>query len=99
MKKVTLSLVIIISLFSCNSVKNMDTSNLSKATVLLSSLNSSSSVQQIVSLFSLLDSNEDKAISTTEAIGSIAEHFMRLDADRNSSLDITELTGLSSLLK
>ena len=71
---------------------------MSEATVLLSSLNSSSSVQQIVSLFSLLDSNKDKSISSTEAIGSIAEHFRVLDADRNSRIDITELTGLSRLL-
>ena len=99
MKKIALSLALVISVFSCNSLKSMDTSNITQAATLLGSLSSNSTVQQITSLFSLLDANNDEAISTTEAIGSVAENFTTLDEDNNSSLNLTELTGLLGLLK
>ena len=99
MKKVVLSLTVAATLFSCNSVKDVNTSTLSQAATLLSSLSSNSTVQQITSLFNLLDTNNDEAISSTEAIGSVAENFNVLDTDSNSSLNLTELTGLLSLLK
>ncbi|MCK0131415.1 hypothetical protein MWU59_07850 [Flavobacteriaceae bacterium F08102] len=99
MKKTILSLTVIVALGSCNSVKDVNTTTLSQATTLLSSLSSNSTVQQITQLFNLLDSNKDKAISTTEAIGSVAENFKVLDADNNSSLNLTELTSLLTLLK
>jgi hypothetical protein len=51
------------------------------------------------SLFSLLNSNKDESISSTEAIGSVAENYNLLDTDKSSGLDLTELTGLLGLLK
>ena len=56
-------------------------------------------MQQVTSLFTLLDINKDEEISTTEAIGSVEENFNVLDTDNSSSLNLTELTGLLSLLK
>jgi Ca2+-binding EF-hand superfamily protein len=70
-----------------------------EAATILSSLSSNSTVQQISTLFTLLDINKDSAISTTEAIGSIEENFSVLDTDNNSSLNLTELQGLLALLK
>ena len=100
MKKITLSLVLVITMFSCNSIKNMgSTSNIKQAATLLSSLSSNATVQQITTLFTLLDTNKDEVIGTTEAIGSVAENFNVLDTDNSSSLNLTELTGLLSLLK
>lgn len=99
MKKIVLSIVLVGTMFSCDSLKNVNTSNIAQATTLLSSLSSNSTVQQISSLFTLLDANKDSAISTTEAIGSISENFGVLDKDNNSSLNLTELTGLLGLLK
>lgn len=99
MKKVLLSLSVVITMFSCDSVKNVNTSNISDAATLLSSLSSNSTVQQISTLFGLLDTNNDEAISSTEAIGSVSDNFNVLDTDNNSSLNLTELTGLLSLLK
>ena len=99
MKKTILSLSMVVTLFSCNSVKDINTSTVSQAATLLSSLSSNSTVQQITSLFSLLDINNDKAISSTEAIGSVADNFNVLDKDSNSTLNLTELTGLLGLLK
>ncbi|WP_055444888.1 hypothetical protein [Lacinutrix himadriensis] len=99
MKKVVLTLAISIGLFSCDSVKNVNTSTVSQAATLLSSLSSNATVQQISSLFSLLDANKDEAISSTEAIGSVSENFNTLDTDNNSSLNLSELTGLLGLLK
>ncbi|NRD20106.1 hypothetical protein HNV08_08595 [Winogradskyella eckloniae] len=99
MKKIILSLAVVMTLFSCDSVKNVNTSNLSDAATLLSSLSSNSTVQQITTLFGLLDTNKDEAISSTEAIGSVADNFNVLDTDSNSSLNLTELTGLLGLLK
>lgn len=99
MKKVALSFVLITTMFSCNSLKNVDTASISQAATLLSSLSSNSTVQQISSLFSLLDTNKDAAISSTEAIGSVAENFNVLDTDNSSGLNLTELTGLLGLLK
>lgn len=84
---------------NCNSVKDVNTSSISQAATLLSSLSSNSTVQQITSLFNLLDSNNDESISSNEAIGSVAENFDVLDIDSSSSLNLTELTGLLSLLK
>ncbi|WP_299100069.1 hypothetical protein [uncultured Winogradskyella sp.] len=99
MKKILLSLAVVITIFSCDSVKNVNTSNLSDAATLLGSLSSNSTVQQITTLFGLLDTNKDEAISSTEAIGSVSDNFNVLDTDNNSSLNLTELTGLLSLLK
>ncbi|SDH56493.1 EF-hand domain-containing protein [Winogradskyella thalassocola] len=99
MKKTILSLTVVAVFFSCNSVKDVNTSTLSQAATLLSSLSSNLSVQQITTLFSLLDTNNDEVISLTEAIGSVSENFNVLDTDSNSSLNLTELTGLLSLLK
>ncbi|QRM90305.1 MULTISPECIES: hypothetical protein [unclassified Lacinutrix] len=99
MKKVVLTLAIAIGLFSCDSVKNVNTSSVSQAATLLGSLSSNSTVQQITSLFSLLDTNNDEAISSTEAIGSVADNFNVLDTDSSSSLNLSELTGLLGLLK
>ena len=99
MKKIVLSLTVIITMFSCNSVKNVNTSTVTDAATLLSSLSSNSTVQQITSLFALLDTNKDEAISSTEAIGTVADNFNVLDTDNNSSLNLNELTGLLALLK
>ncbi|WP_405397078.1 hypothetical protein [Maribacter sp. Asnod2-G09] len=99
MKKVIATFILVASLTSCNSVKNMDTSKVSDAAQLLGSLSSNSTVQQVASLFSLLDTNNDAAISSTEAIGSVAENFDVLDTDNSSNLDVTELQGILALLK
>ena len=99
MKKIALSVVLVTTMFSCNSVKNVDTTSISQAATLLGSLSSNSTIQQITSLFSLLDTNNDEAISSTEAIGTVSENFNVLDTDNNSSLNLTELTGLLGLLK
>ena len=99
MKKVIATFILVASLTSCNSVKNMDTSKVSDAAQLLGSLSSNSTVQQVASLFSLLDTNNDKAISSTEAIGSVAENFDVLDTNNSSNLDVTELQGILALLK
>ncbi|PQJ72983.1 EF-hand domain-containing protein [Polaribacter butkevichii] len=100
MKKVALSLLLVTTMFSCNSIKNIGSaSNIKQAATLLSSLSSNSTVQQISSLFALLDINKDQAISSTEAIGSVAENFNVLDTDSDASLNLTELTGLLALLK
>ncbi|WP_179338700.1 hypothetical protein [Winogradskyella ludwigii] len=99
MKKTVLSFAVVITMFSCNSVKNVNTSSLTDAATLLSSLSSNSTVQQITSLFSLLDTNNDEAISSTEAIGTVSDNFNVLDTDSNSSLNLSELTGLLGLLK
>lgn len=99
MKKVIVLAITIIAISSCSTAKNMNTSNLADAATLLGSLSPNSKVQQITSLFSLLDSNKDAAISSTEAIGSVADNFKVLDTDSNSSLNLTELTGLLGLLK
>lgn len=99
MKKVLISFVLVIAMTSCSSVKNMNTSSLTQAATLLGSLSSNSTVQQITSLFSLLDTNKDEEISTTEAIGSVAENFNVLDTDNSAGLNLTELTGLLGLLK
>lgn len=99
MKKVVLSLTVVFAMTSCNSVKDLNTSSLTQAASLLSSLSSNSTVQQITSLFNLLDTNKDEAISSTEAIGKVSDNFSTLDTDNNSSLNLTELTGLLGLLK
>ncbi|SDR77792.1 hypothetical protein [Winogradskyella sediminis] len=93
MKKIVLSLAVVFTLLRCNSVKNVNTSSVSQAATLLSSLSSNSTVQQIASLFSLLDTNND------EAIGSVADNFNVLDTDNSSTLSLTELTGMLNLLK
>ena len=72
---------------------------MSDAATLLSSLSSNSTVQQVASLFSLLDTNNDQAISSTEAIGEVSENFDVLDTDNNASLNLTELEGILGLLK
>ena len=99
MKKVIATFIIIASITSCNSVKNMNTPSMSDAATLLSSLSSNSTVQQVASLFSLLDTNNDQAISSTEAIGEVSENFDVLDTDNNASLNLTELEGILGLLK
>ncbi|APA66010.1 hypothetical protein [Maribacter sp. 1_2014MBL_MicDiv] len=99
MKKVIATFIIIALITSCNSVKNMNTSSMSDAATLLSSLSSNSTVQQVASLFSLLDTNNDQAISSTEAIGEVSENFDVLDTDNNASLNLTELEGILGLLK
>jgi len=99
MKKVSLSLVVAACMFSCSSIKNVNTSSLSETATMLSSLSSNSTLQQITSLFGLLDTNKDDAISTTEATGTVSENFEKLDTDNNSSLNLTELQGLIPLLK
>ncbi|WP_417876001.1 hypothetical protein [Winogradskyella sediminis] len=99
MKKIVLSLAVVFTLLRCNSVKNVNTSSVSQAATLLSSLSSNSTVQQIASLFSLLDTNNDEAICTSEAIGSVADNFNVLDTDNSSTLNLTELTGILNLLK
>ena len=96
MKKIMLSLVVIATMSSCGGLKKMDTSD---AASLLSSLTSNSTVAQISSLFTLLDTNKDKGISSTEAIGSVSENFKTLDSDKDSSLNLSELKGLLGLLK
>jgi hypothetical protein len=100
MKKIVLSLALIVALFSCNSLKNIGSpTNIKQAATLLSSLSSNSTAQQVSSLFTLLDTNKDNVIGSTEAIGSIAENFNVLDTDNSSDLNLTELTGLLALLK
>lgn len=99
MKKLVLTLAITASLLSCKTIAKADTSSLSQAASLLSSLSSNSTVQQITSLFSLLDANKDNGISSKEAIGSVADNFKTLDKDGNSNLNLNELTGLLGLLK
>ncbi len=98
MKKIALLIVIAVSTFSCNSVKNLNTSDAVQAATLLGSLSSNSTVQQVTSLFSLLDTNSDNAISSNEAIGSVSDNFNVLDTDNNSSLNLSEFTGLLKLL-
>lgn len=87
------------TLMSCNSLNSGTASSMKQASKLLSSLTSNSTVQQITSLFSLLDVNKDEGISSTEAIGAVADNFGVLDKDNNSSLNLNELTGLLGLLK
>ncbi|NIJ44804.1 Ca2+-binding EF-hand superfamily protein [Wenyingzhuangia heitensis] len=99
MKKITLLLAVAFTMFSCDGLKKMNTSNVASAAQLLGSMSSNSTVQQISSLFSLLDTNNDEAISTTEAIGKVSQNFNVLDTNNNSSLNLTELTGLLGLLK
>ena len=100
MKKIALTLVLTVTMFSCNSIQNIgSSSNLKQAATLLGSLSSNSTVQQVSSLFTLLDTNKDETISTTEAIGSVSENFNVLDTDNSTSLNLTELTGLLALLK
>ncbi|HDZ06101.1 hypothetical protein LCGC14_0129310 [marine sediment metagenome] len=99
MKKVVASFILIAALASCNSVKNMDTSKVSDAASMLASLSSNSTVQQVASLFKLLDTNNDDSVSSTEAVGSVAENFETLDTNNNSGLDLTELQGILALLK
>lgn len=98
MKKVIATFILVATVTSCNSVKNMDTAQVSDAAQLLGSLSSNSTVQQVASLFSLLDTNNDAAISSTEAIGSVAENFDVLDTDNSSNLNLTELQGILALL-
>jgi Ca2+-binding EF-hand superfamily protein len=99
MKKIALSIVLAATMFSCSSLSNANTSNIKQAATLLGSLSSNSTVQQITNLFTLLDINKDEEISTTEAIGSVAENFKVLDTDNSAGLNLTELTGLLDLLK
>ncbi|WP_405414604.1 hypothetical protein [Maribacter sp. Asnod1-A12] len=99
MKKVIAAFILVAAVTSCNSVKNMNTSKVSDAATLLGSLSSNSTVQQVSSLFSLLDTNNDEAISSTEAIGEVSENFDVLDTDNSSNLNLTELQGILSLLK
>lgn len=99
MKKIVLTIALAGTLMSCNSLKKADSSSLTQAAQLLSSLTANSTVQQITSLFSLLDTNNDNGISSKEAIGSVADNFNVLDKDNNSSLNVSELTGLLGLLK
>lgn len=99
MKKITLLLVIVISMASCNSLKNVNTSSVVSTATLLASMSSNATVQQIAALFSALDTNGDSAISTTEAIGTVSDNFGALDLDNNSSINLTELAGLTSFLK
>jgi Ca2+-binding EF-hand superfamily protein len=99
MRKVAILFVLTISLLSCNSLNIMKESSLTQAVKLLSSLSSNSTVQQVSTLFNLLDINKDSAIGTTEAIGSIEENFSTLDTDNSSNLSLTELQGLLTLLK
>ena len=100
MKKIVLSLTLTVTLFSCNSLINIGSpTNIKQAATLLSSLSSNSTVQQISSLFTLLDTNKDNVIGSTEAIGSVAENFNVLDTDNSADLNLTELTGLLGLLK
>lgn len=99
MKKLVLSLVVIAGMSSCNSIKNVDLSNVASTATLLGSLSSNSTVQQVTSLFSLLDTNKDQSISTSEATGTVADNFNVLDTDKSSGLDLGELQGLLGLLK
>ena len=100
MKKIALTLVLTVTFFNCNSIKNLGSpTNIKQAATLLSSLSSNSTVQQISTLFTLLDTNKDDVIGSTEAIGSVAENFKVLDIDNSASLNLTELTGLLALLK
>lgn len=100
MKKIVLSIAITVTFFNCSSIQNFSSpTNIKQAATLLGSLSSNSTVQQISSLFTLLDTNKDEAISSTEAIGSVAENFNSLDTDTNSKLNLSELTGLLALLK
>lgn len=100
MKKGILLLTIVAALTSCHSTK---TSGLSQhagtAVSLLQTLSPNSKLTQIASLFTLLDTNKDKAISSTEAIGQVANNFTTLDKDKNSTLNLAELGGLLGLLK
>jgi Ca2+-binding EF-hand superfamily protein len=99
MKNVALSLMVVITMSSYSTMQSADTSTLFNAATLLSSMSSNCTVQQVASLFTLLDTNGDEAISSTEAIGSVADNFDILDTDSNSSLNLSELTGLLGLLK
>ncbi|MBJ2174462.1 hypothetical protein JBL43_09455 [Aureibaculum sp. A20] len=99
MKKLTLSLVVLVTMASCNSLKSTNTSSIADAATLLGSLSSNSTLQQISSLFSLLDTDKSESISSTEAIGSVADNFNVLDTDNNSSLNLTELQGILGFLK
>lgn len=54
---IALLLVVVVAMSSCSSLKSTDTSTLTNAATLLGSLSSNSTVQQISTLFSLLDAN------------------------------------------
>jgi len=97
MKKIILALVFAATMISCDSTSGL-TSQASSAASLLGSLSSNSTVQQITTLFNLLDTDNNEAISSSEAIGSVSENFNVLDTNNNSSLNLTELTGLLDLL-
>ncbi|KGL63393.1 hypothetical protein [Polaribacter sp. Hel1_85] len=100
MKKILLSLVLMMTLLNCNSIKNIGSpTNIKQAATLLSSLNSNSTEKEISSLFNLLDINKDATIGNTEAIGAIEENFNVLDTDNNFSINLTELKGLLALLE
>jgi len=98
MKKITLILGIAIGLSSCNSLKNAGTTSVSNAATLLGSLSSNATVQQLASLFSLLDTDGDSLINTSEAIGTVSENFSSLDLDNSSSLNLSEFKNLTSFL-
>lgn len=98
MKKLALIIVIVLSTFSCNSTKEIYTSNSEYASVLLNSLNSDSSIAEVYYIFKLLDCNKDKAITSLESIGTITENFNVLDTDKNASINFSEFKSVFLLL-
>ena len=102
MKKTILLLAMVAAFASCGSTKSV-TDTVSQyggtAASLLSTLSPNSKLADIATLFTLLDTNKDEAISSTEAIGQVADNFNVLDKDKSSGIDLSELGGLLGLLK
>ncbi|MEO9571888.1 MAG: hypothetical protein ABJH82_06780 [Polaribacter sp.] len=99
MKKIAAIILLSLSLFSCNVYNNMTSSNFKQAQTLLSSLSADSSVKQISTLLTLLDTNKNNTLESTETVGAVEENFNLLDTDHNLSLSLEELKGLLPLLK
>jgi len=99
MKKLIISSAVLLSLASCSIFNGAQSSTMSQAATLLSSLSPNSTLGQISSLFTMLDKNGDSLVSKSESIGSVTENFTQLDKDKDSNLNLNELQGLLGLLK
>lgn len=99
MKKLIISGALLFSVFSCSTLNGTKSSTVSQAATLLSTLSPNSTLGQISSLFTMLDTNGDSLVSKSESIGSVKDNFTQLDKDKNSNLNLNELQGLLGLLK
>ena len=98
MKIIIILFLLILSIYNCSSFKELNTSNITKAQSLLSTLNANTSIKQISNLFTLLDINKDGTLGITEVIGIVEDQFKVLDTDKNASLNLTELESILNLL-